>query len=196
MNYKKIYIKLMRKGLNRQLPKEVCVEKHHIFPKSIFGKNKSIVILTAREHFIAHLLLWKYYQKKYGNKNEKTKKMLNAVWWMRHTDNKQINSKIYETLKINKAIIMSESMSGENNPMKKEENRIKMSGENHYLNKDPIKKEEHKIRMSGENNPYYGKIGENSPFFGQKHSEETKNKLKVAQKKYMKKVERVDPETR
>ena len=123
----------MRKAENRKLPKLSYKEEHHIFPVSIFGKNKTLVELTAREHFVAHLLLWKYYQKKYGNKNEKTKKMLNAVWYMTHIDNKKINSKIYETLKINKAIIMSEQMSGENHPMKKEEHRIKISGENHYL---------------------------------------------------------------
>jgi len=37
------------------------VEKHHIIPKSLGGTNNpsNLVVLTGREHWVAHLLLWK-----------------------------------------------------------------------------------------------------------------------------------------
>ena len=36
-------------------------ERHHIFPKSIYGDNDFLVNLTYKEHYIAHMLLWKMY---------------------------------------------------------------------------------------------------------------------------------------
>jgi len=56
MNYLKAYCNLIRKAEHRVLP-EGYTEKHHIFPKSIYGNNNKIVVLTAREHYIAHKLL-------------------------------------------------------------------------------------------------------------------------------------------
>lgn len=40
------------------------VEKHHIIPKSLGGSNKkdNIILLTARQHYVAHWLLWKAYK--------------------------------------------------------------------------------------------------------------------------------------
>ena len=32
---------------------EYC-ERHHVFPKSVFGKNNRLVLLTAKEHYVAH----------------------------------------------------------------------------------------------------------------------------------------------
>jgi hypothetical protein len=58
------------------------VEEHHIFIKSVFGKNDRVVYLTAREHFIAHLLLWKACRKRYGVQHWKTAKTAHAVWNM------------------------------------------------------------------------------------------------------------------
>ncbi len=106
MNYGKHYIKLIRNAQNNSLPtlsidgikKKIYTEGHHIFPKSIFGENKTIVILTAKEHYIAHHLLWKYYKKKYGIRDAKTIKMSNAFWFISNKI-KKVNSKIYEKLK-------------------------------------------------------------------------------------------------
>ena len=55
MNYLKTYCNLIRKteqrGYTKKKAKEqgLYVEGHHTFPMSIFGKNKRIVYLTARE---------------------------------------------------------------------------------------------------------------------------------------------------
>ena len=61
MNYKKHYDALIGKSKNRKL--EGYFEKHHIIPKCLDGNDEvnNIAILTAREHFIAHLLLTKIY---------------------------------------------------------------------------------------------------------------------------------------
>lgn len=61
MNYVIIYKKLIERAKIRKLAG--YVERHHIIPKCIGGlnDNNNIAILTAREHFIAHLLLTKIY---------------------------------------------------------------------------------------------------------------------------------------
>ena len=98
MNYLKIYCNLIRKAENRVSP-EGYIEKHHTFPKSIFGKNKRIVILTAREHYIAHALLERIYIKRYGLKHWKTQKMICAHISMKCHKNYYVNSYLYENVK-------------------------------------------------------------------------------------------------
>jgi hypothetical protein len=59
MNYQNIYDSLIIK--RKANPATGYVEKHHIIPKSLGGSNDSanLVVLTGREHWVAHLLLWK-----------------------------------------------------------------------------------------------------------------------------------------
>jgi hypothetical protein len=66
MDYKKHYDLLIKTRRNRVLKNEIYYEKHHIIPKSLGGTNEktNIIKLTAREHFIAHWLLWRIYQNK------------------------------------------------------------------------------------------------------------------------------------
>lgn len=113
MNYLKHYCNLIRKAENRT-PPEGYTEKHHIFPKSIFGNNNRIVLLTGREHYIAHALLEKIFIKKYGLNNWKTQKMSHAFWCMNIRKNKESyhNSILYETSKINHSISVSKRMQG------------------------------------------------------------------------------------
>lgn len=65
MNYSKIYDSIISKALSRVRPNCYC-EKHHILPKSMGGSDDktNIAILTAREHFIAHWLLYKIHKNK------------------------------------------------------------------------------------------------------------------------------------
>lgn len=100
--YSKWYDQLIEKAQSRVLPDDVYVEKHHIIPRSFGGSNskENIVKLTAREHYIAHGLLWKMkFPGKYGSKmafafntfiNKMTTKERDS-----HTTHK-INSRIYE----------------------------------------------------------------------------------------------------
>ena len=98
MNYLKVYCNLIRKVENRT-PPEGYTEKHHIFPKSIFGNNNRIVILTGREHYIAHALLEKVCIQRYGLKNNKTIKMNFAHLSMKGNNRKYLNSYLYENAK-------------------------------------------------------------------------------------------------
>jgi hypothetical protein len=65
MNYKKIYFKLIKNRKNNPL-KDCYTETHHIIPRSLGGKNfkSNLIVLSAREHFIAHLLLSKMFSDK------------------------------------------------------------------------------------------------------------------------------------
>jgi len=114
MNYLKVYCNLIRKAENRTSP-EGYVEKHHTFPKGLFGKNDRIVILTSREHYITHLLLEKICIKRYGITDERTKKMTLACFLMRNRSEKY-NSHLYEQVRKRYSENMKERMCGENNP--------------------------------------------------------------------------------
>jgi hypothetical protein len=61
MDYKRIYKDIVDKAQMRTFQVGVYTEKHHITPKSLGGKDRkaNLVSLTAREHFICHLLLVK-----------------------------------------------------------------------------------------------------------------------------------------
>lgn len=64
MNYTKIYNSLVsnRKEMLRS-KRDAVYERHHILPKSLGGTDDSenLVLLTPREHYIAHWLLVKIY---------------------------------------------------------------------------------------------------------------------------------------
>ena len=73
MDYLRHYNLLMetRKGLKR----DGYTERHHIVPKCYGGSNDedNLVDLTAKEHFIAHWLLWR------ANRDKKSSAMFNAM---------------------------------------------------------------------------------------------------------------------
>lgn len=62
MNYEHLYDDIIQRGCGRPLDPSVYYEKHHIIPKSFGGSNdvQNLVWLTAKEHFVAHHLLWKF----------------------------------------------------------------------------------------------------------------------------------------
>lgn len=62
MNYQKIYTQLVESRQKlRGSKKQTGYELHHILPVSLGGSNdkSNLVLLTYREHYIAHLLLTK-----------------------------------------------------------------------------------------------------------------------------------------
>lgn len=152
--YTKWYFSIIDKALSRGWTKKtapVYVESHHIIPKSLL-KNEDVVFLTAREHFICHLLLPKMLVGK------DKRKMMYALWNISHhmKDLRKIKLKstTYHTLKKQYIEVLSKKNSGKNNPM------YGLTGEKHpafgYKHT-----EEHKSYikslLSGTNNPFYGK---------------------------------------
>lgn len=89
------------------------VERHHIIPRSIGGSDEksNLVYLTAREHFICHLLLIKMvhgiYQKKmmFALQNFKTRKKDKFHLY-------KIGGRIYEMIKKSASIALSEMNAG------------------------------------------------------------------------------------
>jgi len=61
MNYRDHYDRLVNRAKNRKL--DGYVEKHHVLPKCLGGSDdpENMVLLTAREHYVAHQLLVKLY---------------------------------------------------------------------------------------------------------------------------------------
>lgn len=96
MDHNKIYDKIISKAIleNREKNNQIYYENHHILPKSLGGSDdtNNLVLLTAREHFICHWLLWKMYS------GVEKAKMGHALGLMRfHSSNKRIlNSRSYE----------------------------------------------------------------------------------------------------
>lgn len=148
--------------LNRQahpLSKNEYSENHHIIPRSEGGSDdtSNLVRLSAREHYIAHLLLAKIYD---------DVPMLGALTMMQcksnsHQRDFKFNARLYEKMRLK----FSKSISGENHWFYRkhhsEETKKKMS-ESHRGDKNAMKRIEarEKLRasVSGEKNHNYGKF--------------------------------------
>ena len=71
MEYSKVYNKIIARGKERGNNKKILegyYEVHHILPKCLGGDDskENLVLLTAKEHFICHLLLEKIYPNEKG----------------------------------------------------------------------------------------------------------------------------------
>lgn len=162
MDYQKVYRQIVEraKAQNRSKKGNAYYESHHIVPKCMGGSNESTnkVLLTAREHYICHALLFRA--------NPESRQLAHAFYLMcnfRKTQKRdyQISSRLYEDA------------------------RAKYAGYRKIKQREDIKKywtEERKQQRSkdysGTGNPNYGKIGSFSgdknpmkrPEVKQKHS--------------------------
>ena len=169
---------------NQRVNLEGYVEKHHIIPKSLGGSNNSsnLVKLTAKEHFICHLLLIRM------TEGKSRIKMRYAAWMMVKNNPYQnrtvITGRKFQLLREqmilankerpgpNLGIAMSDetkqklskSLKGKNTRPKTEEHKQKLRAP---------KTEEHKKALS------LSRIGKS---WGHKHSNETKAKMSTWQK--------------
>lgn len=166
-------------------------EVHHIIPKSLGGSNskENLVKLTAREHFICHLLLTKMYEG--SDKN----KMIHAAWAMATLENSnqqryKITSKIYESLRREYATLRSTSLKGKPGKKHSEETKNKISQAHTGKKRKPMS-EESKKKLSesmkgknvGKKRTADQKINQSVRQTGTKrqpHSDETKEKLRMA----------------
>lgn len=162
MNYRHSYsaLVLSRQLLSRQKGCGIYYESHHILPKSLFGNNskENKVLLTAREHFIAHQLLIHCYA------GIAKQKMISALWQMciDKNGNRLFSSIQYEYAKF----FFSQSVSARflGKP-KTERAKTNMMGR-----KKSFSEARQIVNTRRLNNPTW-------------HSEETKVKIKHARKK-------------
>jgi hypothetical protein len=97
--------------MNRRKGNGVYYEKHHINPKCLGGNDskENLVLLTAKEHFLAHRILYKIYP------NDKN--IVLSFWGMCNQKNEKIlryipSSRSYEEARL----AFLKNNSGENNP--------------------------------------------------------------------------------
>lgn len=148
----------------------VYVEGHHILPKSIVPNN-DIVYLTAREHYICHLLLPKMLE------GENRRKMIFALLRL-VTGNKNVvyceSSYAYEQIKIKNSKASSErSKSYWSTVPKTVRSEMRRGEKNGRFGK--VVSEETRKKISKANK---GKlIGEMHPLWNKAHSEDSKEKM-------------------
>jgi hypothetical protein len=164
MDYKKIYDNFMKDRLEKkperlsQKRKGFYFEGHHILPKSKGGKgnsnrpknNSNIVLLTAREHFLSHWILWKIY----GDRS--TALAFHKMLSVNKNQNRISSSRGYEEAR--------------------EAFRITNTGNQYGKGKTRIVSDEQKQKHSELMKGRYS--GDKNPFFNKKHSDETKNKIR------------------
>lgn len=162
MDYQKIYYQICQNSIkeNRKKASGVYYEKHHIVPKCLGGDNtkQNLVLLTAKEHYICHLILYYLHPNNRGLALAYTK--FNKI----HKKGANQFSKVrQEAVK---------RISGHNNPM---------YGKTHS---DSVKKKISQVhkgkKISDELKQIWSvqRSGENNWWKGKNHSEESKNKMR------------------
>ncbi len=164
MNYKKIYDNFMQDRLDKK-PERLLLKKngdyfegHHIIPKSKGGvgnsnrpkNNQNIVLLTSREHFLAHWILWRIHR------DRPSALAFHKMLSSNKNQNRITSSKGYEEAR--------------------ESFRLTNIGNQYGKGKTKIISEEqkknHSLIMKGKY------LGDNNPFFNKKHTEESKDKIR------------------
>ena len=113
-HYLNRYITFIKQCQHKNVGHEGYVERHHICPKAddMFPEYKDFrlhpwncAVLTARQHYIAHLMLWKVFP---------TESCLGAIWNMSNGKWKQYNrrSKLYEIARVQAINLLSSRMRG------------------------------------------------------------------------------------
>lgn len=150
--YSRWYEQLVQKALLRETV-DGYKESHHIVPKSFGGSNDkdNLVNLSAREHYIAHMLLWKMrFSGKYGSKMSFA--FCSFVFKFKPTKHLtyKVTSRIYETFRKEYAAMLSGSSTGEGNHF---------YGKKHSDETKKIIGEKSKLKefKSGSDHPNWGK---------------------------------------
>ena len=189
------YIKSLpeRKKLKVSNQNYICYHKHHIIPRCFGGTNEkeNIILLTCKEHIIAHILLCEKYH------GEEKIKMLCALMRLL-TGIKSINEINLEKIDIEKSAKLLEERqknAGYFNlgKPKSEETKQKMRKPKSEETKQKMRKaksEEHKAHIAESqrkngNFTLMAKRGENY-FKGKHHTEECKKRMSEKQKEYHK----------
>ena len=191
--YYKTYIKLIKSRLFRGLNKtnlDYYTEVHHILPRSLGGTDdkNNLVLLTAREHLLVHILICKAFPDNY-----KLRYSIVAMTMNNKNDKKLLDSKY--KININTKLVAKMRENALKSP-KSEEHRRKIGlsqlGErNHQYGKVYTEEERDRIskRVSGKGNPMYNrhhteKTKEliSKANSGKAYSEERKNRMSIVMK--------------
>jgi len=174
--YSTWYYRIVENAKNRICISDQYYEKHHIIPKCLGGSNdkENLVHLTAREHFICHILLIKMVDENVrGKMGYALFRMKTLSKW--HSGRK-INSEDFSYVRK----IMTKATSGKNNGFYGK-GYLQSGNKNPFYGKKHS--EDSKQRMSISQS---GKFGDKNSFYGKKHSEETRKRLSKIRSKPIK----------
>jgi hypothetical protein len=173
--YFKYYYSIINRAKSRVI--SGYTESHHIIPRSLGGldNKENLVDLTAKEHFICHLLLTKI---TFGKNKRSMIFALNALSNLNNPYQNRYRSRLYEISRRIFADEQSVAMSGAGNPMygKHHSHKSKQKMSNSHLGKKPWNygkalTDTHKQKISKSNS------GENNFMFGKTHSDESKKAI-------------------
>ena len=154
---------------NVQQKEQFYCERHHIIPKSCGGSNdpQNIVKLSAREHFICHLLLCRMLENPLRYKMIFAAKRMCSNKGGKAQRNYKISSRIFETLRKETAIAISVTNKGKlKGAPKSEETKRKIS----EANKGKIPSQETKQKLSQAQKIRVDNTNYDNPFSGEKGS--------------------------
>jgi hypothetical protein len=167
------YEDLVAKAKDRPLL-DGYVEHHHVVPVSLGGSNEpeNIITLTAREHYIAHLLLWRItMDKKFHNKMSMALHvMVNGSGHKKQDRNYLIPSRIYESARRSFIQAMKAYFEEHGGTMKGKKHTPEALAKMRAWQAVPEIKQKQRERVLGEKNHMYGKL----------HSDETKKQISAA----------------
>lgn len=158
-HYLNRYITFISQCQQKNIGRKGYSEKHHICPKAkdMFPEYKSftenpwnLAKLTARQHFIAHIMLWKAFP----NSSQE-----DALWAMKNKNKSRMNSSLYESLRLDiqdKNIKRSRNLTKEGkHPWQGDKNPsvIKMKKGTHLFQSD-----HHPAKLASKNktHPWFG----------------------------------------
>lgn len=177
MNYSRIYNELVIKCKNRDQLVGIYYEKHHIIPKCMSGKDDAdnLVYMTAKEHFISHLLLHKIYPN--------NPYLMNAVLMMKVESTKfhdrKLNSRMFDFIKnklYNSDIEIPWKCKGHSDESKKKMSAIRKQ----YLQDHPEEKERMRLMALNRTPEHKEKIRQGS--LGKKRTDEQRKNISEAHK--------------
>jgi hypothetical protein len=167
--YTTIYLAIIQRAKSRNI--SGYSEKHHIIPKCMGGTNEenNVVKLTAREHFVCHLLLIRMTPPEYRAK------LVYAAWQLgRPSKNKivKITNRTYAILKEQ----MSISYTGRKR--KPFDQKWKDNMKAGAVSRKKVTMTERRLQIIKESVAKREKLfGERNPFYGKTHSPETIEKI-------------------
>jgi hypothetical protein len=171
--YTKWYMSIIESAKTRERSDEEYYERHHIVPKSLGGRNnkENLVSLTAREHFICHMLLVKMVEIA-SYKRSMSYALITMSASNGGARRRKISAREFELAKK----IAKHHISGVNNGFYGKGKLIAgdknpMYGKPCYYNMTEKEKQSWKNAISK------GITGAKNPFYGKTHTETTKAKL-------------------
>jgi hypothetical protein len=138
--YASVYFSIVERSKNRNI--SGYTEKHHIIPKSLGGTNdkSNLVVLTAREHYLCHILLVKM-----TNGVNKIKMIHAAAAFNNWTSNNhkrsvRINSRIFQNLKELRQQVLRHEMAKPENKKKSSDGAKQLWANSNYKQKASAKR--------------------------------------------------------